>query len=528
MLKECIFTIMRIRTMNRFSLFVHSLITLALTLGTAVNSYSQNDAGRIDVKIRKPEFAQSARDQNNNYVFILRSSSQYQLAFFRADQTENGNIAVAIPDDNRKDEIIGAGLNGDICKLYLYNLKHGKFSQVTVNRTNGQTSVLTLGQLSVSDKYLKSVFVESAFYILTVPQGKNELHVWKIEEDNLERRDYIINMPDFYRRLSTDNSYLNEETETHVGIDRINYDLENNVKSAQSTKKLYVVNHTIVMTFDDPDYTHMVTIDTDAKQSDYKKLQFSLEKSNASSKKQGNSFLYRDILFRSTINMDQLNISIVRLESMELLANYNAYPNQEIDFKNGPMYQEGNSDKVKVIEDNGVFFRRILNGFLSIAVNQRDSVFIVETGGYEIYNSGGGFGSPNGGGGPNISMSMGMGMGMGGYYGGYPYMGGMGGMGGYGWGNPGYYYGYPGYYPYNSYTTTIRTVYFHSLLSTETLNHQAGLVPISLRERISNFQTTMFQDKDPELVRIISFEDKIIIGYFIANTNQYRTYSFLK
>ena len=522
------------------------IITIVVYYLPLIHGIAQNAEATIELKMKAPTAIYSAIDSSGNYVFIFQSSSQLQYSFFNASHQANGNIVITRPVDSKKDDIIGTQLDGDLCIQYLHNNKKATVSAIILNKTNGQNALVHLGQFSFADKYLKSFLLDGIFYILTVPQNQNQIDVWTINENKLEKESYPIEMQDLYGRLSAKNNTLNDETNSSVGIDKINYDLENNVKSAQSSKKIYAYQNKIFLTFDDAENTHFIQIDLANKTAQYRQLQFSLDKSLNSYKKQGNSFLYKDVLFRATINPDQLNVSIIRLDSLLLLANYNAYPHTKITFKNGPILQEGNNDKQKIIDDNAIYFKRVLASNVSIAATKKDSLFVLEIGGYEKITNNGGNG-PGGLGGPSISMGMGMGgmggmgvmgMGMGGMGMGMGGMGmgmggmGMGGMGmggmGYGMGMPGYYGGYPGYYPYNSNYTSIRTVYFHSLINSSTYEHEAGIVPISLRERVSNFENTVFRDKVPELIQIVDLQTEIIIGFVIPNRSAFKTYSFGK
>lgn len=495
----------------------------------SIQTSAQTQEATVELKIRNPESVYSAIDQYENYVFVFKSSSHIQFSFFTQTHQTNGNITIAIPSAHKKDDILGVQLKGEICTVYLHNTNKMTVSEIILNRTNGENSTRPLAQMDYPDKFLTSVLQNQEFYVLTVPQGKNQIDIWSSKDNVFERATYTIaDMPDLYKRLSSGNSELNEETTSAVGIDKVYYDNENNVKSAQASKKLYTIGNSIFLTFDDPELTHLIEINLVTKTATYKQLQFTLDKGNTSSKKQGNSFLYYNSLFRATMSMDQLNIAIVQLDSLKLLANYNAYPGVPMTFKNGPIIQEGSTDKQKIIDDNNVYFKKVLGSHLSIAANKKDSLYVLEVGGYEEYTNNNGYRPMNSGPSMSIGMGMGMGIGMGGMGMG---MGGMGGgypMGGYGMGMPGYYGGYPGYYPYNSYTTTIRTVYFHSLLDSASLDHEPGIVPITLRERVSNFQSVMFKDKDPTLIRIVDRKNEILIGFLMPNKTTFRTYSFGK
>jgi hypothetical protein len=487
-----------------------------------------------ELLVRSPDNIYSAVDKNENYVFVFKTKSQYELTFFNAAHKKTNDVVIAIPSEQKKDTYLGIELNDDTCSIYSLNPRTYEIIQLNTGSNGGGMSKKTIGRLAYTEKFLKCISLNNAFYILTATQGRNQLDLHAIENNVVTKHTFSIEMPELYKKLSSGNGLLNEETQGSVGIDAIDYDIENNVKSARSTKKIYAYDKYICLIFDDPDYTQIVQIDLESKTAAYKKFAYSLDHGNTSARKQGNSFLYNQTLFRVTMSMEQMSFTTIDIVTNESFSTFYATPHNPMNFKNGAIIQENSSDKIRIIDDNASYFKKVLAGNLSVAVNKKDSLFIVEIGSYEEIVANNNYNNPAGGR-PTISMSMGMGMGSMGYGG----MG-MGGMGmgygnygmspynNYGWGSPGYYNGYSGYYPYNSTTTTIRTIYMHSMLNTSTYAYQPGIVPITLRERVSNFETETFKNQKPEQIRVVDFKDKIVIGYIIPNKKMFKQYSFYK
>lgn len=478
-------------------------------------SFGQNEVGRFEMSIRKPTGITSAVDANNNFVYFLYSNTQYHVVFFDSEKKQIGSIVIAKPKEVKSAKPMAMTLISDNAYIYFYDEKNGYLGELSVQRASGQFHYKTLTQLPYQQKFLKAFSQDEYFYLLSVTHGKNEIVVWKAKQGKLVQQIHAIELADLYKRLATGNSYLNEEPNGILGIDRVRTDIENNVKSAQSVKKVYIQNEIIYFTFDDPDYTHLVIVNTVENTNTYKKLKFSLQEESTNDKKQGNSFLCDNLLFRFTINTHQMNISVINIDSMIQLTSLNAYPHSEIDFKNGPMVQVGSNEKDKIIAITDQFIKKVLSASSAIAVNKRDSIWIMEIGAFETYTVSN---SPGGMGNSGFSVGMGMGMGYGGgYYGGYP---------GYYGGYPSYYGGYPGYY--NSYSTQIRSYYFYSMLSEESLQSIPGIVPISLRERVNNFQELMFKDQVPDLVRIVNLPNDVLVGYYVGKTANFRIYQFIK
>ena len=383
--------------------------------------------------------------------------------------------------------------------------------------------------MNANDEFLRAFSMNGSFYILTVPKQKNILNIYVCGDGKkVDAGSYPIEMTTFYATLSSNNNNLNEAAESQVGIETVRSRLDNNIKSAYPKKKLYFQDNKIYLSFDEPNSTHLVIIDVYASKSFYKKLNFSLEQGNNSSEKRGNSFLYENKLFRATVSPEMLNISIIDLDSIRLINSYNIYPDIDITIANGPIKQESGMNTIitdeKVLHKTSQYFKRVLNGNLSIAANRSDSGrVVVEVGSYEeiITRSGGGFGTP----GLSFGMGMGMGMGMGSVGFGNPY----------GFGNvfnPGFNGGPGSNYPfYNSGNGNMRLrfVSFKSLFSEPTYHHLEGKVPKMLHEKINDYLSNRFVHHTPELSIITPYrEQKLLMGYYMKNVNKFEIIAFDK
>jgi hypothetical protein len=361
------------------------------------------------------------------------------------------------------------------------------------------------------------------FYVLVVPQYTSKLKVLEFKGHQKEENTFDVEMEKFYATLTKQNHLLNMNAQSEVGIEVIKYDLENNIKSSFPSKKLYYFDDKIILTFDEPGLTHMITVDMVIKNIEYKKLNFTLEKGDGSKNKQGNSFLYENRLFRTTISPDQLNISILDLDSMNLVSTYNFYPDKEIDIKNGPIVMEGGGPAFttdeKILKRTDQYFRRVLEGNLAISAHKIDSnQYELQVGSYDMYvtNNRSNFGPPG------LSVGMGMGAGFGVGFGmgsgmGYPYGG---------FAGPGSFFnGFPGYYPYQT-TVRQKVVYFKSLLGNSTFEHLEGNVPLTLKDKINQYEYKNFRNGLPEVMRIAPYKESLLFGYYHKPSKKFNLIQF--
>lgn len=496
-------------------------IIIAFLLIHPINLYSQRKLTEFSVKIPRPKEAFICSDGSGNLASVFHSNKQYEVNFLDPDfKVLQTSITPKVAEDKNQ-EIIGAILDKEQCTAYFYNSKLNGFSFLSASRAGGQAIYSRIKVLDKNEEFLNSFEMNGRFYILTVPKNSSNLKVMILNGKDLEEMTFDMGMPGFYAALAKQNERLNIKAQSEIGIEEISYDLENNIKSAYPEKKLYHFEDKVFMTFDEPGLTHFITVDIAEKKAEYKKLNFDLERGNNFKQKQGNSFLYKNRLFRSTISNEQLNITILDLDSMTLINSYNFYPNQEISILNGPMMQEGGNaiytTDEKILKRSDQFFKRVLDGNLAIAANKIDSnKYELQIGSYEVFNTS----SRNGfGGGPQISIGMGMGgMGMGGM--GYPYGGFSGYPGSYG------YNGFPGYYP-NQTSTRQRIVYFKSLMEQEKFAHLPGGVPPNMKDKINEYEYRVFKNNVPEVLMIAPYSDNsVLLGYYVKGRRKFNIVEF--
>ena len=489
--------------------------------------FAQSDVATLELKGSKPLDAYAANDTYGNIAYIFQFSKTYQVTIIDATYRMKNIFTIPREGDDKKNIVIGATLSEKNFTVYMHSPKHKTFTSLVVDRFKGTYTYNNIGSVEPDLNYLKAFDMEGAFYLMLVPTHKNSITVLSTKEGvPFETTNYEIDFPTLYAKLSGKNDDLNQKTDTPVGIEYISYTRENNIKSAYPTKKMFTYGNKIYMTFDEPQTTHLVIIDPTIKKSTYRKLNFSLDKGEIV--KQGNSFLNKGgDLFRTTLGVNQMNISVINLDSMELLKAYNLYPDKDIEILNGIIKEDGNDIGEKVIKSSQQYFKKLHKGKLAIAVNNlNDGRYEAEVGAYEevIITRGGngnGFGSP----GLSIGMGMGTGMGMGGMG-----MGGMGmgyggmGMGYGGFGSPYGYGGYPGYYGNNNnYTSSsVRIIYFQTLLKYEDLSHLDGNVPKTLREKINEYEEKVFKGNEPEILNITPCYNGLVLGYYAKHKHSFQ------
>lgn len=484
---------------------------------------AQGELALIDFKIKKPNRVDVITTDEGKYIFSFLNHKQIQLTTV----SKNYSFASAqfeLDKSLYRSEYLLGTRDSKFHTAYFYHERTKTIKAFRIDLGMGTAQTLDCGVIPADEDFLSVMQVSQKFYLITISKKTATFNLWEsIQGEPFVKNSFDVAHENLHHAFLSNEGDLNEKMYSDIGIDKISYDLENNLKSAHALNKLYVIDGKIIITMDEPDQSWLYTINLNEKKLNEKKLSFVLEagEGKESNNKQGNSFLYLNKLFRVTSNDEMLNIVMLDVDSVKMEWNQKIFRDQPILIKNGPIVTESGSNTPKVIGKTSQYFNKVQNSRIAIAVNEINDQYLLQIGSYEFKQSYGPNGTGNGGGGGSrisIGVGMGMGMGMGGFGVGYP----VGGGGYYGWGNPGYNYGYPGYYPNSAYTY-IESTYFYSLIDAISLEHVDLAPPKTLREKLNDYEDQKFKSDMPDLIKVIPLEDNgILMGYYLRSAHKYQ------
>jgi len=487
------------------------LLIIVFCMTMAANA--QQEITALNLTIQNPKDVYTVAQADKGLAFLFKTNKQYQTTILTDDFKEQRKTVYKRNTADKKEELLGGFIDSIYAVFYFHHPKSNILSQLKVNRVTGEQLHEKFFVLQPKEQVLKGFQMDNKFYILTVMQYKNDLTVYTISPHlaSIQADMYNVEFPTFYGRISRKSDGTEEEKP--VAIDAINPDAVYSIRTSHSDKKLYYQHGKIFLTFDDPDRTHLIEIDTEKKSSVYKKLNFTLERTSNISRQQGNSFIKDNTLYRVSMNPDQMNLSVLNLDTMNLLATYNVFPEEnEVSIANSPIIQQGiivgfdNNDE-KIIRKTTQFFKKALGGEIAIVVNKMESdKLAIQIGSYEEFTvyRGAGTGIPLNSGSsysPYSTASL-------------------------GYGYPGF--GYASYFPNSgSSMTRINLVHFESLFES-THKHVEGNVPKSAMQRVSDFKEEKFGPAWPEVNATFTYKQNIILGFLNKRTNKFQLLGFKK
>jgi sulfur relay (sulfurtransferase) DsrF/TusC family protein len=500
---------------------MQAIIVLALAF-LPLLAKAQGEQALIDFKIKKPNRVDVVTSSEGQFIFSFLNHKQLQLTTV-SKKYSFVSAAFELDKSLYRSDYLLTTREDKFHTAYFYQERTKTIQAFQINLAMATTQTTDCGVLPADEDFLTAFQSQQRFYLITVSKSASLFHLWESAQGGpLIKTSFEVQHEKLYQAFWTSEEELNEKKYSDIGIDKISYDLENNLKSAHALNKLYVKEGKLIVTMDEPDQVWVYTIDLNQKKLEEKKLAFALEVGEGKNNKQGNSFLYHTKLFRVTANDEMMNVSMLDIDSIKIEWNQKFFRDLPILIKNGPIITESGSSTPKVIAKTSQYFNKVQSSKIAIAVNEINDQYVLQIGSYEYKQANSPYGNGSGGGYPRMSVGFGGGFGVGlgtGIGLSYP-IGGFGGA--YGWGNPGYNYGYPGYYPSSAYSY-IESTYFYSLIDAISLEHLDLAPPKTLREKLNDYEDQKFKNDMPDLIKVLPLEDNIILmGYYFKSAHKYQ------
>lgn len=452
--------------------------------------------------------------------FLVHNEEDGTLALFLLDQKtmqaqlldRNFNAISSLAALRPKSEftdLLGYNLNDGTYNLFFTNIKRKSFFCKTMNMAKGVSSEQLLPIHLKKEKFLECVSYKNHFYIITVTKSSDILKIYVFENG----KDYEVKQLDLsgFKFSDSRTATLDDILIKGINMDKFSNDFRkvdiNNPNSLEITSKankLYCFDNKLFFTFDNESReTKILTIRLDNFSFEFKTYQNGIIECGDEVVIGSNSYLYNNLLFQIRECSMELYFSVYDIEKDLRLKELGVKKDQEITFKNTPLFQEGSLTMFKQnskqeIENTKVLLRKIAYGYPAVSAYSSSGNYIVTLGGYaEIKHTGGG-----GGGGMMMTSPGGVTMGS---------------SGNVVVSNPTYSFN-PAMGSYQSYTNS-RSTYFRSVFDSISFDHITGEVDENGFDKIKSFSEPI--EKHIFSETIIKLKDYYVYGYYNDLENKY-------
>ncbi|MCB0466421.1 MAG: hypothetical protein KDC78_12225, partial [Aequorivita sp.] len=357
-----------------------------------------------------------------------------------------------------------------------------------------------------SEIYLQSHSYKDKFYILTVSRRSSKLNIYTFDhEGNFGKR--IFDFSDrFFGDRKNEKIQLDEfltervQYKTEGTVVKVEESNPNNISITSNVFKIYDRGNSFILTIDEGLlYTYIFEFKVPELTVDLK----AIEKEKLPNSKfltASNSYLFGDKIFQISGLSDTLVFTVKNLETKEVLKRIELSKDEDINFKNSPILQEGTfmstSDKRK-LEKTSQFLRKITAEDIGVAVISTEDGYQITMGGNKKREQNGG--------GPMM---------MGGFGGGMP----IGAVGTLGTVIVSF---NTAFYAFNSYKSNKSTSI--ECLFDENFDHIKGAVPQNVFDKIKNY--TMKNEHD-RAINIFKMKNFYVYGSYNSDEDTYELIKF--
>ena len=245
-----------------------------------------------------------------------------------------------------------------------------------------------------NEKIINRLSGDNHFFYFTVNKKTSEFIIYKfIDEINFERHNYPVET-NIWDAIADRAGLLNAGD---INIEKTDMEGECDIDIAECARKLYVRNDTLLLVLNNQKGTTTVyTFDIVSNNMNKRVIENKADQDNKLYMVY-NSFLLGNKLYYASATEDALVLQVIDFYSGKVLKEFTSKSDEEIDFKNTPIIQEGNSFVAGVTRELGKtkqLLRKMTNSRLVITALHDDSSHsvILLLGSYKkvkYYNGGG-------------------------------------------------------------------------------------------------------------------------------------------
>lgn len=281
-------------------------------------------------------------------------------------------------------DLLGSCHNSGVIHLFFCNGPKTSLLVKSFNFTENKVKETELTLKLSGERLLESFSDKDKFHILTIDRG-SMLRIYSFGTDlNYTLRTYDASHEQFgdgtYNTLF-DVLHEGDQSWTSIKVYRVDTDGPNSIDVTSKGNKIYFQDNKLYLTTEEMK-THTSILVLGLTDSIYQSIKVPRPGLECNSKIKGNSFLSDDLLWQFTCSKEEMTVRVTKIPGYQIIANYRANRQEEINFSNSPLYQEGSissigQKKTKVLETTESFLRKTLNGNVGItAYNIRDRVLV--------------------------------------------------------------------------------------------------------------------------------------------------------
>jgi hypothetical protein len=321
-------------------------------------------------------------------IFIADAKNVYA---YKLDENFALKEKMASEEKRRKFKvIIGSSISEDNenYRVFLSDNNKTRFTSFNFSFKDQKASSKEF-KLEKGDRFIQTVNSQNKFYIIATSFRSKSMYFYMFDDAGNPVRKKVdlsgIELISWKSKVLPISEFLSNSE----SVKKIEENNPNSIEVAASETKMYVRNHSIVLTFDENvDFTQVLNIDLKTLKATFSSFDKPMpDVYNVNT----NSYLNGDKLFTLASTKKELTMEILEYNTGKVLKEYKIFRDKPIGFKNTPIIQEGGFyNGYREMEKTQKFLRKINNGNIGVSVLKRNNNYEVTLGGYTVQRGGGG------------------------------------------------------------------------------------------------------------------------------------------
>jgi hypothetical protein len=374
------------------------LIFCFATLLTTFGILSQTeDISFIDTDFKKEvkyiENYSLVNQETGNLVLVLAQGAKIKAYLYTKDLKEQATIS-GTHLKKKYNNYIGYNITGSTYTLFFSSDNKKKYASVIFDFSSGISTIQEIAIDLYDEKLINFINLGNKLLLLT--EADNNILV--IKEFNQEQGFVVLGSFSFGE---SEQEQLKERISlfdgtkygnTRGNITLIDHRVPNSIERTAAENKIYINGNSLVFSFEDEENeTILHTIDLS--DLSHKRQTYSYPIALQEEFEKFNSLLYENTLYHIAVSKSELSLQIKNLQSGEIINEYRASKDEEITFKNSPLYQNGSAmgmygsaikgNNRKVLKTTKQFLRKLVVSDIGISVEKVNEKILLTIGGID-------------------------------------------------------------------------------------------------------------------------------------------------
>lgn len=294
------------------------------------------------------------------------------------------------------DDIIGYSISNNKYYSYWSTPNNKEITTQCFDFDTKKVSLKTFNLDFEKEKTVKTITVNSVFYLITAVKSSSILNFYVFDDGNLTKKTVDLSANRF---LSYDTktctlwSLLNSDTglDGSLSIQNISNDTPPSLTFSANKRKVYTNGNELFFTFDNnKNFTQTMTINLNDFSATSKGYNQPYLLSVNYVEDESNSFYVNGKLIQMKLNENRLALSIKDMEGNELKT-YEILKDKEVTFKNSDIIQEnGSINKTRILDKSNQLLRKIYFEYPSMSCYYFNDIVYLTIGSVSLERSGNG------------------------------------------------------------------------------------------------------------------------------------------